>query len=96
MVQKLKAKEANISQICADFATNTCKWLLKVEGYPMKLNDYSRRVKKATAMEISHRSDNFIYPEALGSLAETPNVGTLLKVKSALEQMWFVINIARS
>ena len=30
MVQMLKATEANISQICEDFATSICKWLLKV------------------------------------------------------------------
>ena len=96
MVEMLKATEANIGQICEDFATEICKWLVEVEEYPMKLKDYSRKVRKATAMEISHRSDYFLYPEALRVLAETPNVGSLLRVKSALEQLWFVINIAQS
>lgn len=85
--------EEQLTRLCSRFTTDLDNWLDTLGATVMKMPGYTRRVRKATAMELSHRRKGLLYRLALQELARKPTVGGLIRVRRALKELWYVVNI---
>lgn len=80
--------------LCEDFSRGIDNWLKTLERAVLKQLDVTRRVRKATALELTHRREGLLYKRALLELGATASLGGLLRLRRALKELWYILHIA--
>ena len=83
-----------VAAACATFKQSIDSWLKALNASIIQTGTENRKVRKATRLELKHRVDTLTYPAALKALGDNPSTGGLVRVRSALLELWFVFNLA--
>ena len=74
------------TQACVEFCMGIEDWILSLRRHAKDNSRPPTKRKKASVLQVSLRSRNLIYKEALRELGNDPKVSRLQKVRHALKQ----------
>ena len=89
------ASTTEISLACNTFGSKIERWLDSVICHARQAHGFTRRQRKATALEAKARSRNLTFRKYLDRLSSSPTEKNLFSLRTSLREIYYIVNIDR-